>query len=123
MFIVMGVSLKHCLEIFYKRSRYLCCWRLPPWSISHCLGYQVRAAILSEVLELMGSNSEGRGAAAEVDAFLTDGSTRLPYAGGIKTRVSFHKLLGLLLSFNGLQLFVPPPSSLAEDNMSVEVAA
>ena len=31
--------------------------------------------------------SEGRGCAAEVDAWLTDGSTRLPSAGGIKTRV------------------------------------
>ena len=32
-------------------------------------------------------SSEGRAAAAEVDAWLTDGSTRLPSAGGIKTRV------------------------------------
>lgn len=32
--------------------------------------------------------SEGRGAAAEVDAWLNSGSTRLPSAGGIKTRVS-----------------------------------
>lgn len=31
--------------------------------------------------------SEGRGAAAEVDAFLSEGSTRLPTAGGIVTRV------------------------------------
>ncbi|EJD05779.1 NADPH-dependent glutamate synthase [Fomitiporia mediterranea MF3/22] len=36
--------------------------------------------------------NEGRGAAAEVDAWLTDGSTRLPSSGGIKTR-----------------RFVPPP--------------
>ena len=34
------------------------------------------------------SNSEGRGAAAEVDRWLSDGSSRLPSAGGIKTRVS-----------------------------------
>ena len=32
--------------------------------------------------------SEGRGAAAEVDRYLSSGSTRLPPAGGIKTRVS-----------------------------------
>ncbi|KAJ7184267.1 NADPH-dependent glutamate synthase [Mycena filopes] len=40
--------------------------------------------------------NEGRGAAAEVDSWLSSGSTRLPSAGGIKTRV-----------------FVPPPSKLA----------
>ena len=33
--------------------------------------------------------SEGRGAAAEVDAWLMNGNTRLPSAGGIKTRVRF----------------------------------
>lgn len=33
-------------------------------------------------------HSEGRGAAAEVDEWLMGGSTRLPIAGGIKTRVS-----------------------------------
>lgn len=33
-------------------------------------------------------HSEGRGAAAEVDECLMGGSTRLPTAGGIKTRVS-----------------------------------
>ena len=31
--------------------------------------------------------SEGRGAAAEVDAWLMGGNTRLPRAGGIKSRV------------------------------------
>lgn len=31
--------------------------------------------------------SEGRGAAAEIDSWLTDGTTRLPYVGGIKDRV------------------------------------
>lgn len=36
-------------------------------------------------------SSEGRGAAAEVDAWLS-GVTRLPSAGGIKTRVSFFRL-------------------------------
>jgi len=39
--------------------------------------------------------NEGRGAAAEVDSWLSSGSTRLPNAGGIKSRC-----------------FVPPPSSL-----------
>jgi len=42
----------------------------------------------SNLLELNQSNSEGRGAAAEVDRWLSDGSSRLPSAGGIKTRVS-----------------------------------
>lgn len=36
----------------------------------------------------MNNFSEGRGAAAEVDAWLSNGSTRLPSAGGIKARVS-----------------------------------
>lgn len=40
--------------------------------------------------------SEGRGAAAEVDAWLSHGSTRLPTTGGIKTRVS--------ICFNRLKL-------------------
>jgi hypothetical protein len=57
--------------------------------------------------------SEGRGAAAEVDAWLSAGSTRLPSAGGIKTRVihpakSDLDRLNLLVS----QAFVPPPSKL-----------
>lgn len=50
-------------------------------------------------------NSEGRGAAAEVDAWLMGGSTRLPAAGGIKKRV-----------------FIPPASNLTKSN-AVEVAA
>jgi len=59
------------------------------------------------------SYSEGRGAAAEVDAWLSQGSTRLPNAGGIKTRVRFyyldiHSCKGSL----NLQRFVPPPSQL-----------
>lgn len=33
-------------------------------------------------------NSEGRGAAAEVDAWLSEGVTRLPFDGSIKKRVS-----------------------------------
>ena len=37
---------------------------------------------------MMNISSEGRGAAAEVDAWLSNGSTRLPSAGGIKARVS-----------------------------------
>jgi glutamate synthase (NADPH/NADH) len=31
--------------------------------------------------------NEGRGAAAEIDGWLTDGTTRLPYTGGIKDRM------------------------------------
>ncbi|PPR08093.1 hypothetical protein CVT24_010554 [Panaeolus cyanescens] len=42
--------------------------------------------------------NEGRGAAAEVDQYLSNGSTRLPTAGGIKTRT-----------------LVPPPSKLPLD--------
>jgi len=34
-------------------------------------------------------SSEGRGAAAEVDRWLSGGSSRLPSVGGIKTRVGF----------------------------------
>lgn len=33
-------------------------------------------------------DSEGRGAAAEVDRWLSGGASRLPSTGGIKTRVS-----------------------------------
>jgi glutamate synthase (NADH) len=45
-------------------------------------------------------HSEGRGAAAEIDAWLSNGTTRLPNAGGIKTRVrcSAYFLLILYLS-------------------------
>jgi len=50
--------------------------------------------------------NEGRGAAAEVDAFLSAGSTRLPNAGGIKTR-----------------LFVPPPSTLLNNPKTIHVTA
>lgn len=46
--------------------------------------------------------NEGRGAAAEVDAWLSDGSTRLPSAGGIKTR-----------------RFVAPPSRLTNGTHSI----
>jgi len=46
--------------------------------------------------------NEGRGAAAEVDSWLSSGATRLPSAGGIKTRT-----------------FVPPPSKLP-DSVKVE---
>ncbi|KAJ7702309.1 NADPH-dependent glutamate synthase [Mycena rosella] len=46
--------------------------------------------------------NEGRGAAAEVDAWLSSGATRLPSAGGIKTRV-----------------FVPPPSTLSAAEVAV----
>ena len=49
--------------------------------------------------------SEGRGAAAEVDAWLMHGVTRLPAAGGIKKRV-----------------FIPPASNLSK-SQAVEVAA
>ncbi|KAJ3561152.1 hypothetical protein NP233_g10374 [Leucocoprinus birnbaumii] len=49
--------------------------------------------------------NEGRGAAAEVDAYLS-GSTRLPLAGGIKART-----------------FVPPPSKIGQNSRPVEVEA
>jgi glutamate synthase (NADH) len=38
-------------------------------------------------------DSEGRGAAAEVDKWLSGGASRLPSTGGIKTRVS-HPQIG-----------------------------
>lgn len=47
--------------------------------------------------------SEGRGAAAEVDAWLNHGSTRLPFDGGIKRRT-----------------FIPPSSTLANQAVKVE---
>ncbi|KAG8897871.1 glutamate synthase [NADH] [Tulasnella sp. 403] len=51
--------------------------------------------------------NEGRGAAAEVDAYLSNGSTRLPVAGGFKKR-----------------LFVPPPSKMTNGTSTqVEVNA
>lgn len=40
-------------------------------------------------------DSEGRGAAAEVDRWLSGGASRLPTTGGIKTRVS-HPQIGKL---------------------------
>lgn len=49
--------------------------------------------------------NEGRGAAAEVDVYLS-GSTRLPLAGGIKART-----------------YVPPPSKIRQNSHSVEVKA
>jgi hypothetical protein len=75
-------------EILYQYRRRLCCWRLSPWSIADRLGNQVwnffrSVSYLADFLH----HSEGRGAAAEVDAWLSAGNTRLPSAGGIKTRV------------------------------------
>lgn len=55
--------------------------------------------------------NEGRGAAAEVDSWLMTG-TRLPSAGGIKTRVSliwFVCFVSDRLIVNRAQAFVPPP--------------
>ncbi|KAI0950465.1 glutamate synthase [NADH], variant 2 [Taiwanofungus camphoratus] len=50
--------------------------------------------------------NEGRGAAAEVDAWLSAGVTRLPHDGGIKKRV-----------------FIPPSSTLLSDTQVVQVEA
>ena len=47
--------------------------------------------------------SEGRSAAAEVDEWLSNGVTRLPYDGGIKKRA-----------------FIPPSSSLSKTGQLVE---
>ncbi|KDQ60668.1 hypothetical protein JAAARDRAFT_190827 [Jaapia argillacea MUCL 33604] len=49
---------------------------------------------------------EGRAAAAEVDAYLSSGSTRLPPAGGIKART-----------------YIPPPSILSNGGQMVQVEA
>ena len=55
--------------------------------------------------------SEGRGAAAEVDAWL-GGSTRLPLAGGIKPRVCRDRGFRDCQELMWLnQTFVPPPSN------------
>ncbi|THG99219.1 hypothetical protein EW026_g3099 [Hermanssonia centrifuga] len=50
--------------------------------------------------------NEGRGAAAEVDAWLSDGSTRLPFDGGIKKRV-----------------YIPPSSNLSKATPLAQVEA
>ena len=70
------------------------------------MGYQVSTSENVRLnIKLIGYmlSSEGRGAAAEVDAWLMGGSTRLPNAGGIKTRVSLYDRL--------LSLFTKPASS------------
>jgi hypothetical protein len=58
-------------------------------------------------------HSEGRGAAAEVDAWLS-GTTRLPSAGGIKQRVKFLLLEPILETDKVNQVFVTPPSVLSQ---------
>lgn len=57
-------------------------------------------------------SSEGRGAAAEVDAFLSQGNTRLPNAGGIVTRV------GLQLPKCKYRLIIRPYSDLLRHKLS-----
>jgi hypothetical protein len=54
--------------------------------------------------------SEGRSAAAEVDAWLSDGDTRLPSAGGIRARVSVHHSKSFVSPLTLEQVFAPPPS-------------
>ncbi|KAI0687133.1 NADPH-dependent glutamate synthase [Cytidiella melzeri] len=50
--------------------------------------------------------NEGRGAAAEVDAWLSSGATRLPFDGGIKSRT-----------------FIPPSSTLTKAKQSITIEA
>jgi len=64
--------------------------------------------------------NEGRGAAAEVDDWVMTG-TRLPKAGGIKTRVSFRSIfylfvcvLYIVIDGGMIQAFVPPPSKISQ---------
>jgi hypothetical protein len=54
--------------------------------------------------------SEGRSAAAEVDAWLSDGDTRLPSAGGIRARVSVLHSKSFVSPLTLEQIFAPPPS-------------
>ncbi len=54
------------------------------WGIK-CVIYLIFPLLIP--LLIINGFSEGRGAAAEVDAWLSDGSTRLPFDGGIKKRV------------------------------------
>ena len=60
--------------------------RLSSWPVFDCVGYSVSVP-KSLFFIVLNRFREGRGAAAEVDAYLSEGSTRLPSAGGIKTRV------------------------------------
>ena len=57
------------------------------WGIKYVI-YPVYSGCKTDVV-----SSEGRGAAAEVDGYLSAGSTRLPSAGGIKTRVRHNATL------------------------------
>lgn len=81
------------------------------------MGYQVSTSRF-ERISLIPSYSEGRGAAAEVDLWLS-GTTRLPVAGGIKNRVSSSfSLYCLGLTVKTLQVFTAPPSSLGAVKVS-----
>lgn len=82
-----NLNLLFAQEILDKYRRRVRCRRLSTWAIPDRLGYKVSHMHPSLTSQLILSFSEGRGAAAEVDAWLSDGSTRLPSAGGIKTRV------------------------------------
>lgn len=74
--------------------------------------YVARVVLSFQDLTDAGVISEGRGAAAEVDAWLSGGSTRLPKAGGIKARVSVRACFLNIISERDWQNFIPPPSTL-----------
>ena len=71
----------------------------------------------------IGNYREGREAAAEVDSWLVDGNTRLPRAGGIKTRVRPIPCVELWV---GVLKKIPqtffPPSTLVNGGNSGSVA-
>lgn len=54
--------------------------------------------------DIVCASSEGRGAAAEVDAYLSEGSSRLPVAGGFMRRV-----------------FIPPTNKITNGTTSTHV--
>ncbi len=73
------------------------------WTVLDCLGYQVsyhEQSVYVNSSHANTSTSEGRGAAAEVDGYLSAGSTRLPSAGGIKTRVRHNATLLFFFSIS-----------------------
>ena len=76
----------YMIEIRYQHRRCIRCRRLSSWTVIDRLGNQVSSISMRNfVTEPL--YSEGRGAAAEVDSWLSSGNTRLPSIGGIKTRV------------------------------------
>ena len=87
------------------------------------MGHQVGDIALDRSTDHNSMLSEGRGAAAEIDTWLTHVPTRLPSAGGIKSRVTVSLVHDPPSGLNSLQIFANPPSKLAHELRTVEVRA